>query len=197
MTLVKDLMRIAVDPAGSEAFTSQWHVSVPTRNQITAIRPMHNSSSLARRVVSLVLVASTICLASCASGPTYAEMKSKLPPIAKGKGRVFIYRGSSIGFLVQPKVRIDNIPVGTLQGRGFLYSDQPAGSREISIAIEWKQNKPVTVVSGQPSYVECMALPGVFVGHILPGFLVGHIIPNQVDAARGEAKIQGLRYGQK
>jgi len=115
-------------------------------------------------------------------------MKSKLPPIAKGQGRVFVYRGSSFGAAVQPEVRIDNIPVGTSQGMGFIYSDQPAGSHEVSLMTEWKHKNAVSVIDGQNSFVECM---------ILPGFFVGQIVPNQVDAARGEAKIQGLRCSQK
>ena len=149
---------------------------------------MNNTYPLARRAISLGLIASTLCLASCASGPTYAELKPKLPPIAKGQGRVFVYRGSGFGAAVQPEVRIDNRPIGISKGMGFIYSDQPAGSHEVSIMTEWKHKNSVSVISGQPSFVECM---------ILPGFFVGQIVPNQVDAARGEAKIQNLRCSQK
>jgi hypothetical protein len=136
---------------------------------------------LRRIVVSLTL--STLCLGlvSCASGPTYAEVKSKLPPIPKGEGRVFVYRPQTIGFGVKPNVKIDSKVVGTSEGRGFLYSDQLPGNHELSIATEWKHSSNFNIAAGKPSFVQCTILPGVF---------VGHIISEQVDAAKGEAEIQ-------
>ncbi len=139
---------------------------------------------LPRLVLSAALAAMSLGLVSCASGPTYAEIKSKLPPIAKGEGRVFVYRPATVGFGVKPSVKIDDRKVGTSEGRGFFYTDQKAGSHEISITTEWKHKNTVSVVAGQPCYVECMITPGLF---------VGHLIPNQVDAATGEANIESCK----
>lgn len=134
-----------------------------------------------RSVMLFFLTAVCFSLVSCASGPTYAEMKSKLPPIAKGHGRVFVYRPSFFGAAVKPSVKIDDQPIGTSEGQGFLYSDQSPGTHELSIATEWKHKTPVTVTTGKPSYVRCNMMIGV---------LVGHVMPQQVGAEIGEAEMQ-------
>lgn len=123
----------------------------------------------------------TLSIVSCASGPTYSEAKSKLPPIKSGHGRVFVYRPSYFGAAVKPTVKIDNQPIGTSEGQGFLYSDQRPGTREVSITTEWKHKTPVTVSSGRPSYVRCSMMIGV---------LVGHVMPKQVSDETGESEIQ-------
>lgn len=141
-----------------------------------------------RPMVLLGVAVAVTSLVSCASGPSYAEMKSKLPPVAKGQGRVFVYRTSSIGAAVQPQVKIDDQVVGTSMGQGFFYTDQSAGTHEVSIATEAKYTAPVNVQAGQPSYVECRVQMGV---------LVGRIVPSQVDATIGEANIQSCKMGAK
>jgi hypothetical protein len=141
-----------------------------------------------RPIISLGLAIAALGLVSCASGPSYAEMKAKLPPIPKGNGRVFVYRPSFIGAAVKPSVMIDNQAVGTSAGQGFLYSDQKPGAHEISITTEWKHKNTFTVQAGQPSFVECTVTMGAF---------VGHIIPNQVTTATGEANIQSCKMEAK
>ena len=140
-----------------------------------------NATVLCRPVLSLVLAAAALGFVSCASGPTYAEMKPKLPPIAKGQGRVFVYRPSSLGFGVKPSVKIDDKVIGTSEGQGFIYSDQSAGTHEISIKTEWTHKKKINVTAAQPCFIECAVTPGV---------LVGHVVPNQVWTPTGESNIQ-------
>lgn len=137
-----------------------------------------------RRPLILVLAVVSACLASCASGPSYSEVSSTLPPIAEGHGRVFVYRPSSLGAAVKPSVKIDNQVVGTSEARGFLYSDQKPGTHEISISTEWKHKAPFTVEEGRKSFVRCKMMMGVFVGHVMP---------RQVDAMRGESEIQNCK----
>jgi hypothetical protein len=139
-------------------------------------------------IITLVFASATLGLVSCASGPTYAEIKSKLPPITQGNGRVFVYRPSSFGFAVKPSVKIDDAIVGTSMGQGFFYSDQKAGSHQISIASEWNHKVSLSVENGQPTFISCSVIPGVFVAHILP---------NQVDKATGEAAIQDCKMQEK
>ena len=145
-----------------------------------------STTQIPRLVLTLAIAAFCGGLVSCAGGPTYAEMKSTLPPLAKGEGRVFVYRPATVGFGVKPSVKIDDKTVGTSEGRGFFYTDQVAGSHQISITTEWKHKNTLDVVAGQPCFVECK---------MTPGLLVGHIIPNQVDTATGEANIQECKMG--
>lgn len=129
-----------------------------------------------------------LALASCASGPTYAELKPTLPPLAKGHGRVFVYRPSSFGAAIQPSVKIDDQVVGTSEGRGFIYSDQPAGSRKVSLKTEWNHEGTVAVKSGEVSFVRCSVIPGVFAAHVRP---------SQVERSTGEEEIQDCKWSGK
>ena len=141
-----------------------------------------------RPILLLGLAIASVSLVSCASGPTYAEMKSQLPPIEKGHGRVFVYRPSFLGAAIKPSVKINDQPVGTSEGQGFLDSDQPPGTHEVSVTTEWKHKTPVTVTSGQPSYVRCSMMIGV---------LVGHVMPKQVSAETGEAEMQTCKMSRR
>ncbi len=132
------------------------------------------------------LIAVSVCLVSCASGPSFQEATASLPPIPKGQGRVFVYRTSGLGAAVRPDVKIDGQVVGTSVARGFFHSDQPPGKHEVSIQTEWNHKNSVTVEAGKPAFVQCkMTL----------GLLVGHLIPNQVSPETGRAEIQECKQG--
>lgn len=131
-----------------------------------------------------VVIATSLSFVSCASGPTYAEAKATLPPVAKGHERVFIYRPSSFGMAIKPSVQINGTAVGTSEGQGFLYSDQKPGSHKVSISTEWTHTKTFSVKRGEPSFIRCA---------VRPGLLAAHIIPSQVDKATGEQEIQDCK----
>ncbi len=143
------------------------------------------SSQILRFLAMATLAVVSSGLVSCASGPSYAEMKPGLPQIAKGQGRVFVYRPAAVGAAVTPSIKIDGNKVGTSEARGFFYSDQPAGSHEVAATTEWTHQNTVVVTAGQPSFVKCK---------VQLGLLVGHIVPTPVDNATGETEIQTCKY---
>ena len=140
--------------------------------------------SFIRTFASLLLLASACGLVSCAGGPAYAEAVKTLPPIPKGQGRVFVYRDSTLGFAVKPKIKIDGKAVGTSTAKGFSYSDQSPGNHEVSLTTEWKHKDTVTVTAGQPSFVRT---------HLTIGAFVGHVIPTHVSKEEGEREIQNCK----
>lgn len=142
------------------------------------------SKAIFRPFCLALVSASALGLISCASGPSYAEVSKSLPPTAKGKGRVFVYRDTSFGAAVKPSVKIDGSDVGKSMGNGFLYSDQSPGTHIISITTESKHSNTFTVDPGRPTFIRC---------HVTPGFLAAHVIPNQVDPATGESEIQDCK----
>ena len=144
-------------------------------------------TALTRTAATIALSISALALVNCAGGPSYAEAKSTLPPIAKGKGRVFVYRPSSIGMAIRPTVKINGKEENTSYAQGFFYSDQTPGNHKISIKTEWNHENTFSVKAGQPSFVKCRVMPGV---------LVGHFIPNQVDTATGEEEIQDCKLAE-
>lgn len=133
------------------------------------------------------VIALAAVMASCASGPSYDEVKSTLPPIPKGHGRVFVYRTATMGMALKPDVKIDDKVVGTSQARGFFYSDQKAGAHRISITTERKHESPLIVKSGEPAFVS---------SQLQFGILVGQIKPLQVVKETGESEIQSCSQSQ-
>jgi hypothetical protein len=137
-----------------------------------------------RMMTASFLGAAALGLVSCASGPSYEEALKTMPPIPKGKGRVFVYRDTALGAAIRPKIRIDGQPVGTSVAKGFSYSDQAPGQHEVSLITEWKHKDMVSVSAGQPSFVRT---------HVTIGALVGHVIPTAVSKAEAESEIRNCK----
>ncbi len=135
-------------------------------------------------IISTLLVGSALALASCASGPSYAEALKTMPPIPKGKGRVFVYRDTTLGAAIRPKIRIDDQPIGTSVAKGFSYSDQTPGPHVVSLVTEWKHKDTVTVAAGQPSFVRT---------HVTFGAIVGHVIPTAMTKSEAESGISNCK----
>ena len=142
------------------------------------------SNRLHRSVLSTLLIGSALALANCASGPTYAEALKTMPPIPKGKGRVFVYRDTTFGAAVRPKIQIDEQPIGTSIAKGFCYSDQTPGKHVVSLATEWKHKDTVSVSAGQPSFVRT---------HVTMGAFVGHVIPTALSSSEAEMEIKNCK----
>ncbi|MGJ8644408.1 MAG: DUF2846 domain-containing protein [Luteolibacter sp.] len=141
-------------------------------------------SSILRPLCLAVISASALGLISCASGPTYAEVSKKLPPVPQGKGRVFVYRDASIGTTIKPPVKIDGATVGKSMGNCFFYSDQSPGTHVISITTESKHSTMFNVNSGQPTFIRC---------RVTSDLINPEVIPSQVNAASGELQIQNCK----
>lgn len=137
-----------------------------------------------RPVLFSLVIGSTLGVISCASGPGYADAIKTLPPIPKDKGRVFIYRDTSLGAAIRPKIRIDDQPIGTSVAKGFSYSDQAPGQHVVSLVTEWKHKDTVTVTAGQPSFVRT---------HVTIGAFVGHVIPTAVSKEEAQSEIQNCK----
>jgi len=135
-------------------------------------------------IIPAGLIGCTLALASCASGPSYAEALKTMPPIPKGKGRVFVYRDTTLGAAVRPKIRIDDQPIGTSVAKGFCYSDQSPGPHVVSLVTEWKHKDTVTVTAGQPSFVRT---------HVTLGAFVGHVIPTALSKSEAESEISNCK----
>jgi hypothetical protein len=134
---------------------------------------------------AFLLAACVSLMAGCASGPKYTEMKSKIPAIKTGEGRIFIYRDSIFGAAVQPKVMINGVEVGTSQSNGFFYVDRPAGDYKISSSTEVERSVSFVLAAGESKFIQ---------SSISMGLLVGRINFELVNAAGGETAISGLAY---
>jgi Protein of unknown function (DUF2846) len=134
---------------------------------------------------SLIVAALVTVVAGCASGPKYSEMKSKIPAMKAGEGRVFVYRDSIFGAAIQPKVMINGVEVGTSQSNGFFYVDRPAGDYKISGATEVERSVSFVLAAGETKYIKTF---------MSMGLLAGRVNFELVNAAGGETAVSGLSY---
>lgn len=124
-------------------------------------------------------------LAGCASGPTYQEHAAQMQAVDPDKGRIYMYRTSSLGAAVQPMIRVNGEEVGKAKPKGFFYVDLAPGEYDISASTEAERNLKVTLDKGEEMYVRLEIKMGAFVGHIKPVL---------VDSAVGKEELQKMKY---
>lgn len=133
----------------------------------------------------LFLTFSIIVLSGCASGPTYNEYASSIPAMTSDSARVYVYRTSTLGTAIQPKIKINGEVVGKAVPQGFFFVDRPAGSCEISASTEVKRSLTLGLEPGDERYVRLEVKMGLFAGHIKPVL---------VDNAVGKKEITKTKY---
>ena len=126
-----------------------------------------------------------LSLGACASGPRFSEYASVLPDQEPDVGRIYFYRTTVMGAAVQPKVRIDNVPVGRATPKGFFFADRPPGNYEISTRTEAKRALTMSLDAGEEKYVRLEMKFGLGVGHVKPVL---------VDDEVGFREIQDMKY---
>ena len=127
----------------------------------------------------------SLCLIGCAGGPRYDEVSARIPPLAAGNGRIYIYRTAVVGAAVQPSVKINDEVVGSAKPKGFFYVDRPVGEYKITTSTEVERILSLSLEEGQTRYVRL----GISIG-----FFIGHVYPELVDNARGEKDVSALHY---
>jgi hypothetical protein len=113
-------------------------------------------------------------------------MKSSIPTLAQGQGRIYFYRSNSmLGAAVQPDIALNGQVVGSSQPGGFFYVDRPAGTYEAVCGTEVDRKASFVLDAGQERYIKTSVGMGV---------MVAHVIPELVDPAEGSAAVQSLSY---
>jgi hypothetical protein len=139
-----------------------------------------------RTLQAALVAAAGILLSACASGPSYSEMKSSIPTLAQGQGRIYFYRSNSMmGAAVQPDISLNGQVVGSSQPGGFFYVDRPAGNYEAVCGTEVDRKATFVLDPGQERYIKTSISMGV---------MVAHVTPELVDPTEGSAAVQSLNY---
>jgi Protein of unknown function (DUF2846) len=137
---------------------------------------------LRRAVLTLGIVA---LLGACASGPKYAEMKSKIPVVKSGEGRIYVFRDSIFGAAIQPKVYLNGGEVGASKANGFFYVDRPAGEYKMANQTEVERSLTFVLEPGETKYVR---------SSISFGLIAGRANFELAPAAEAQKAIEGLSY---
>lgn len=135
---------------------------------------------------AFMLSAAAILIAGCASGPKFAEMKSKIPTLKSSDGRIYFFRENSMmGAAIQPSIKVNGQEVGNSKPNGFFYVDRPAGTYTISAATEIERTLSIELAAGESKYVR---------SSIGFGLLAGRINFELVNAAAGQAEVEKVSY---
>lgn len=124
-------------------------------------------------------------MASCASGPKFAEVSSDIPNVVDGYGRIYLYRKTAVGAAVQPKIYMNGDIIGKAKPKGFFYIDVKPGDYKISASTEAKRVLSLSMDSGDVKYVRL---------EMKMGFFVGHVKPVLVDASIGKSELKKMSY---
>lgn len=136
-------------------------------------------------LLPIVLIVLAIAGTGCATGPTHRSVKDTFPPLAAEKGRIFLYRTTTMGAVLQPDIKVNGDVIGESKAKGFIFRDFAPGNYEIMTSTEVDRKLTFALDAGQIRYVKL----GVSMG-----FLVGHVYPELVDNAIGEKEIAGCKY---
>jgi hypothetical protein len=138
---------------------------------------------MTRRFAAVAIVA---LLSACASGPKLSEMKSSIPAVKAGEGRIYFYRsGSMLGAGIQPNILVNGQVVGESKPGGFFFVDLPPGAIQISTSTEVERKLSLTLDAGQTRYVRTSVGMGV---------IVYRVYPELVDEAEGAKALAELSY---
>ena len=138
-----------------------------------------------KRILTVLAFAAATALAGCASGPQFGTVQSGLTPLAQGKGRIFIYRSTSLGAAVQPDVQVNGGVVGTSKGNGIFFVDRDPGNIEVVVGTEVEKRLTFTLAAGDVRYVKCDVQMGIF---------AARIVPTLVDAKDAAKEISDLAF---
>jgi len=137
------------------------------------------------KVRYLISVLFLLCVAGCASGPTYEEYAGEIDPPLPLDGRIYIYRTDALGAAVQPAVMINGEDVGKANPKSFFYVDRLAGKYEVSASSKAARSLILTLADGEVKYVRL---------DVKMGLVGGHIELVLVDKAVGEQELKLMNY---
>ncbi len=120
------------------------------------------------RLATLCCALAVTLSLGCASGPPYAEVVDRIPPIPVDQGRIFFYRSSALGAAVAPDVRLNDEVVGPSTAKGFFFVDRDPGDFVVACSTEEEHRLSFTLDAAETRYVKLVVQLGFFVGHILP-----------------------------
>jgi len=132
-----------------------------------------------------IVLASLLFVAGCASGPTYADLSHRIPPIPEGQGRLYFYRPSSMAAGLRPAIRVNDRVVGDATSKAWLFADFEPGSYTIKTSTLMEHSLTLELGPGQERYVVLRSSVGL---------LAGHVYPRLASNDEGRRALQGLAY---
>ncbi|MDX2144144.1 MAG: DUF2846 domain-containing protein [Rhodospirillaceae bacterium] len=153
-----------------------------------------------RLFTTTLLAIAGMTLAGCANDPRFADVEAYVVPPAKDRGRIYFYNDLvSSGFLVIPKIHVNEQSVGACQPRGVFFLDVAPGTHEMHASNksvhDQKRKEPsvfVTIAAGEERFVRCRINRGPLIGKSSAHF--GDGVLELVATDEGRAKSRKLSF---
>ena len=100
--------------------------------------------------------------------PARAGAVAPAPELSGAPGRIYFYRASIIGTVLQPDVLLNGKAVGKIVPKAYFYVDRPPGTYQVSSTMKDTRSLTFTLQPGQTAYVEVNVIPGIVGGRIIP-----------------------------
>lgn len=169
--------------ASAELLSSQAQkLSLDPTELFPIIRPCRLNTRKTMKLLNiLALFALAALLAGCATGSKLSSVKSTLPTLEAGKGRVYFYRTSIVGGGYQPNILLNEQVTGRATPWGVYFKDVPPGEYTVTTTMT-STKVSFSLAEGQKKYVRLSYRFGF------------NIYPELIDGSVGDAEIQGLSY---
>jgi hypothetical protein len=148
---------------------------------------------------SQVLCLVGLFLASCATGPSYTEVASRIPPLEPGKGRVFFYRlPKAIGAGGRPEIEMNGNVAGISVSGGFFFVDLTPGTYRTNCVSERGHRKVTSWQSDLDSEelkIRLRSSRELFVRtEVLMGFWRGSVAAEVVSSSIARQEVEECKY---
>lgn len=80
-----------------------------------------------------MLICALVFTGGCASGKIYQDAAATIPPVPAGKGRIFFYRPSIIGYGMMPVMGVNGRPICKSKAKGCFFADCPPGICNVGV----------------------------------------------------------------
>ena len=119
--------------------------------------------------------------APAAAATAAAPAAAPAPEMSGAPGRIYFYRASILGTVLQPDVLINGKAVGKAVPKEYSYVDRPPGTYEVSTTLKDSRSLTFTLPPGASAYVEV---------NVIPGIIGGRAIPLLVDESEGKEALK-------
>lgn len=99
-----------------------------------------------------------------------AKMAAAAPaPVESGEpGRIYFYRASIFGTVLQPDIMLNGETVGKAVPKEYTYVDRPPGNYQVTTTLKNTRSLTFTLGPAQTAYVEVNVVPGIIGGKAIP-----------------------------
>jgi hypothetical protein len=131
-----------------------------------------------KNVLLVSILFASAALSGCAHGPKIRDVRSNIPSLHAGYGRIYFYRNSFFGGAVQPDVKLNGTVIGEAKNGAAYWHDAKPGHYKVETTTEVTNDVEFDLAAGETKYIRFDVSMGFFVGHVSPALVPAHEAEN-------------------